>query len=279
MPYKTILVHADHSRHAATRIRIAAEIALADNAHLIGAAMSGISRFVYQDSTVGSIGPIVAEHVAMLNQRARDALDEFESIVTKIGVSSFEKRLVDDEPEAGLALQARYCDLVIVGQTDPDELSPNVISDLPEYVMLNCARPVLIVPYAGKFEQVGSNVVIAWDGSIEATRAVTQAIPLLARANKVSVALFNAVAGSAEHGEQPGADIALYLARHGVKVDVQEQHTNIDIGNALLSLAADNSNDLIVMGGYGHTRLREVLLGGVTLTVLKTMTVPVLMAH
>jgi nucleotide-binding universal stress UspA family protein len=279
MPYKTILVHADHSRHAATRIRIAAEIALADNAHLIGAAMSGISRFVYQDSTVGSIGPIVAEHVAMLNERARAALVEFEAIATRMGVASFETRLVDDEPEGGLALQARYCDLVVVGQTDPDELSPNVISDLPEYVMLNCARPVLIVPYAGKFQQVGNNVLIAWDGSIEATRAVTHAIPLLQRADNVSVVLFNAVAGSAEHGEQPGADIALYLARYGVKVDVQEQRTDIDIGNALLSLAADNNNDLIVMGGYGHTRLREVLLGGVTLTVLKTMTAPVLMAH
>jgi nucleotide-binding universal stress UspA family protein len=279
MPYKTILVHADHSRHAATRIRIAAEIALADNAHLIGAAMSGISRFVYQDSTVGSIGPIVAEHVAMLNERARAALVEFEAIATRMGVASFETRLVDDEPEGGLALQARYCDLVVVGQTDPDELSPNVISDLPEYVMLNCARPVLIVPYAGKFQQVGNNVLIAWDGSIEATRAVTHAIPLLQHAANVSVVLFNAVAGSAEHGEQPGADIALYLARYGVKVDVQEQRTDIDIGNALLSLAADNNNDLIVMGGYGHTRLREVLLGGVTLTVLKTMTAPVLMAH
>jgi nucleotide-binding universal stress UspA family protein len=279
MPYKTILVHADHSRHAATRIRIAAEIALADNAHLIGAAMSGISRFVYQDSTVGSIGPIVAEHVAMLNERARAALAEFEAIATRVGVASFETRLVDDEPEGGLALQARYCDLVVVGQTDPDELSPNVISDLPEYVMLNCARPVLIVPYAGKFQQVGNNVLIAWDGSIEATRAVTHAIPLLQRAANVTVVLFNAVAGSAEHGEQPGADIALYLARYGVKVDVQEQRTDIDIGNALLSLAADNNNDLIVMGGYGHTRLREVLLGGVTLKVLKTMTAPVLMAH
>jgi nucleotide-binding universal stress UspA family protein len=108
---------------------------------------------------------------------------------------------------------------------------------------------------------------------------VTQAIPLMQRAVNVNVALFNAVAGTAEHGEQPGADIALYLARHGVKVDVQQQHTDTDIGNALLSLAADNNNDLVVMGGYGHTRLREVLLGGVTLTVLKTMTVPVLMAH
>lgn len=279
MPYKTLLVHADHSRHAATRIRIAADIALADNAHLIGAAMSGISRFVYQDSTVGSIGPIVAEHVALLNQRAREALAEFEAIATEMKVASFEPRLVDDEPEGGLALQARYCDLVVVGQTDPDELSPNVISDLPEYVMLNCARPVLIVPYAGQFKQVGDNILIAWDGSIEATRALTQAIPLLQRAANVSVALFNAVAGTAQHGEQPGADIALYLARHGIKVDVQAQRTNIDIGNALLSLALDNNADLIVMGGYGHTRLREVLLGGATRTVLKTMTVPILMAH
>jgi nucleotide-binding universal stress UspA family protein len=291
MSYKTILVHADQSPHAAKRIRIAAELALAEDAHLIGAAMSGISRFIYRESSMGtmgsmstmgsmgSMGPVVAAHIDLLNQRASNALDEFDAIARQMGVASYERRLVDDAPEGGLALQARYCDLVVIGQTDPEERSPNMGSDLPEYVMLNGVRPLLIVPYAGQFKAIAKHVLIAWDGSLEATRAVTQAIPLLARASNVSVALFNPVPGSAEHGEQPGADIALYLARHGIKIDVIEQHTEIDIGNALLSLAADINTDLIVMGGYGHTRFREVMLGGVTRTVLKTMTAPVLIAH
>jgi nucleotide-binding universal stress UspA family protein len=279
MSYKTILVHADQSPHAAQRIRIAAEIALTNNAHLIGAAMSGISRFSYQDNMLGTIGPIVSAHIDLLNARAQNALAEFEAIVSQIGVASYEPRLLEDEPEAGLALQSRYCDLVVVGQTDPDELSPNIVSDLPEYVMLNGVRPVLIVPYAGQFTSVGKNALIAWDGSMEATRAITNAIPMLQRATNVTVAVFNPVPGSAAHGAQPGADIALYLVRHGIKIDVLEQHTEIDIGNALLSLAADLNTNLIVMGGYGHTRLREVMLGGVTRTLLKTMTAPVLMAH
>ena len=279
MSYKTILVHADHSRHAAMRIKIAGEIAIAENAHLIGAAMTGISRFVYQDSMMDYSGTIVASHIDFLNERATSALAEFETIAQKMGVQSFEKRQIDDEPEGGLSLQARYCDLVVVSQTDPDESTPGVIADLPEHVMLNCARPVLVVPYAGQFEQIGNNALVAWDGSMEATRAVTNAIPLLKRAKNVTVALFNPSMKGDAHGEQPGVDVALYLARHNIKVDVLQQHTGLDVGNALLSLAADLRSDVLVMGGYGHTRFREVLLGGVTKTMLKTMTVPVLMSH
>ena len=98
-------------------------------------------------------------------------------------------------------------------------------------------------------------------------------------ASNVSVVLFNPSSRAKVHGEQPGADIALYLARHQIKIEVVRQHTDIDVGNALLSLAADMGTDLLVMGGYGNSRFREVLLGGVTMTILKTMTIPVLMSH
>jgi nucleotide-binding universal stress UspA family protein len=279
MSYKTILVHVDQSRHAAARIKIAAEIAIAENAHLIGTAMIGISRIMYQGGAADLTGTIVAAEIDALKERATKALAEFDAIARHMGVLSYEKRLVNDEPEGGLSLQARYSDLVVIGQTDVDETCSRVISGLPEYVMLNCARPVLLVPYAGRFDRVGSNVLVAWDGSMEATRAVTNAIPLLKRAKNVSVALFNPSVQSDVHGEQPGADVALYLTRHNIKVEVLQQHTELDVGNTLLSLAADLRSDLIVMGGYGHTRFREVLLGGVTKTVLKTMTVPVLMSH
>ena len=124
-------------------------------------------------------------------------------------------------------------------------------------------------------------MVIAWDGSLEASRAVSGAIPLLRQADLVQVAVFDPEIGPAAHGEEPGADIALYLARHGVKVDVERQRTGneIDIGNAILSHVADFGADLLVMGGYGHARVREILMGGVSRTILRSMTIPVLMSH
>jgi nucleotide-binding universal stress UspA family protein len=279
MSYKTILVHVDRSKHAAARVKHAAEIALAENAHLIGAAMTGISRFIYQDSAIDISRTVVAEQIEALNESANQALAQFESIAKQLGVLSYSKRLVNDEPAGGLALQARYCDLVIVSQTDLDEPAASLEADLPEYVMLNCARPVLIIPSAGQFSHIGKNVLVAWDGSMEATRAITNAIPLLKRAKNVTVALFNPNAQIDVHGEQPGADIALFLARHNIKVEVVQKNTSVDIGNALLSTAADLQSDMIVMGGYGHTRFREVILGGVTMTVLNSMTIPVLMSH
>jgi nucleotide-binding universal stress UspA family protein len=278
MSYKTILVHADQSRHADERVRVAARLALAEGAHLVGTAMTGISRYLYQDSSIDLTRTVVAMHMDALYQRANESLAQFEAVAAAVGVPTCERRLVDDEPEGGLALQARYADLVVVSQTDPDDPPARLTPNLPEYVMLNSARPVLIVPYAGTFGVVGDNVLVGWDASIEATRAVTNAIPLLKRARQVTIAVFNPNPFDA-HGEQPGADIALYLARHGVNIEVSLQQTGIDVGNAMLSMAADRQSDLIVMGGYGHARFREMLLGGATATLLRTMTVPVLMSH
>lgn len=278
MTYKTILVHVDHSRHAAARIRIAAQIAIAENAHLIGTAMTGVSRYIYEDG-VNLSQTVIAGQIKHFYERAEKSLAEFDAIANSLGVLSFEKRLVTDEPEGGLALQARYADLVVVSQPDMDEAESGILSALPEYVMLNSVRPVLVIPYAGQFDRISDNALIAWDGSMEATRAVASAIPLLKRAKNVTVAVFNPSMQYDVHGQEPGADIALYLARHHIKVDVARQLTSLDTGNALLSLAADLRSDLIVMGGYGHSRFREVLLGGVTLTILKTMTAPVLLAH
>lgn len=278
MSYKTILVHADASRHADERIRVAARLARAEGAHLVGAAMTGISRYLYQDSGIDLARTVVAMHMDALYQRASDALARFDALAAECGVATAERRMVDDEPEGGLALQARYADLVVVSQADAQDAVARVTPGLPAYVALNSARPVLVVPWAGTFERVGEQVLAGWDASMEATRAVTGAIPLLRRARRVTIAVFNPTPFDA-HGEQPGADIALYLARHGVNVEVAMQQTGEDVGEAMLSLAADRHCDLLVMGGYGHTRLREMLLGGVTATILRSMTLPVLMAH
>ncbi len=282
MSYKTVLVHVDKDKHASERVKFAAQIAMKEEAHLIGAAPSGISRFIYQSRFIyegGGMATHLDNHLEELRKASRDSLAQFENTVKGLGVQSYETRQVDDEAGAGISLQARYSDLVVIGQTNPDESSTATLADFPEFVVMNSGRPVLIVPYVGTYESVPKRVLIAWDTSTSATRAVTAAIPMLKRAENVDVVVFNPESRGDAHGEQPGADIALYLARHRIKVNVVRQKTDIDVGNALLSIATDLGSDMIVMGGYGHSRFREILLGGVTRTVLESMTVPVLMAH
>ncbi|KIF80523.1 universal stress protein [Noviherbaspirillum autotrophicum] len=279
MPYKTVLVHVDESRHASERIKIAAAIAMAENAHLIGTAMTGASRYLAQARMLAELDPNVKAQLDFLHARAMRGLDDFDATAQKLGLTSFEKRLVDDEAGGGICLQARYADLVVIGQNDPNELSPVVMPDFPEYVVLYSGRPVLLVPYSGHFEGIGKHVLVAWDASMPATRAVTSAIPLLRRAQTVQVVVFNPYARPQAHGSVPGSDIALYLARHDVKVEVLQRQAEHEIGVALQALVSELQADLLVMGGYGHARFREILLGGVTSTVLDSMRVPVLMAH
>jgi nucleotide-binding universal stress UspA family protein len=175
-------------------------------------------------------------------------------------------------------MQARYADLVVLGQAAAAEDNEgSLLPDLPDYVLLNCGRPVLLVPRTGRFPTIGKRVMVAWNGSVEAAKAVTAALPLLRGAEQVTLTVLGNSADTL--GESPGADIALYLARHGVNVEVLRRPEAADPGKAILSLAADFNVDLLVMGAYGHSRFREMMLGGATRTILATATLPVLMAH
>jgi nucleotide-binding universal stress UspA family protein len=281
MSYKTIVVHVNESEHAIDRIRIAAGIAMQEGAHLVGAAVTAIPAEFTLSGVMGDSAAGIDIYLDFVRQRAESALAQFVVTAEQSGVASIERRITTDEAAMGISVQGRYSDLVVIGQHDPGESLPGIRSDFPEYVVLNSGRPVLIIPYAGRFEHIGKRVIIAWDASVEATRAVAGAVPLLRRADAVQVAVFNPGHGTRLHGESPGSNIAHYLARHGVKVEVSQEKTaaEMDVGNTLLSHAADYAADLIVMGGYGHSRFREILLGGVTDTMLKSMTVPTLMAH
>jgi nucleotide-binding universal stress UspA family protein len=281
MSYKTILVHADHSARSNDRAALAARIAIDQQAHLVGTAVTGFLDEFYRYSPMLMAAPIPQLAIDTLKNHAREALDQFEHTARAIGATAIESRPTDDDARQALVLQARYADLVVLGQNDPDEAATHATRDLTEYVALQGGRPVLVVPYAGTFERIDRHALVAWDGSRAATRAITDALPLLRRSGKVTLVVFNAQRQFGVHGQLPGADIALLLARHGVNVDVLRQETppGLDVGNALLSLAADLGIDLLVMGAYGHMRWREVLLGGVTHTILKSMTVPVLMSH
>ena len=178
------------------------------------------------------------------------------------------------------AVQARYVDLIVLGQLDPEDTRATVTSPRPEDIALSAGRPVLIIPYVGHFEVIGRRILVAWDASREATRAVNDAMPLLASAAGVTVLTIDPPIGRTEHGDIPGADTALHLARHGVSASVEKTVAgSVGIGDVLLSRASDLGADLLVTGAYGHSRVRELVLGGATRTVLNSMTLPVLMSH
>jgi nucleotide-binding universal stress UspA family protein len=278
--YKTILIHADASRSAGERLKAAAMLAGQQQAHLICAAMTGISRYVYRPHEQVPHDIIRPDLAQALTVGTRHMLEDFGRRAEGLGVQSCEQRLVNDDAYGGLVLQSRYADLVILSQADrEDPATGALLQDLPEFVVLNTCRPMLLVPSKGIISSIGNRVLVAWNGSPQAARAISQALPVLRNASKVVVGIVDPVIGDDDHGEEPGADIALYLARHGVHVEVMRQASEGDAGTALLDMAHSVQADLLVMGAYGHARLREIMLGGATRTVLNTMTLPVLLSH
>jgi nucleotide-binding universal stress UspA family protein len=279
MEYRTILVHVDASAHASARVRLAAAIAGSHGAHLVGAAMTGMSRFVCPEGYACKPGTVIAGYLEPLYDGANRMLDQFEAAARTAGATSVGRRLVADQPDDGLARQAPYADLVVLSQNDPDESTSDYVTSLPEYVVLNCTRPVLIVPHTGQVSHVGRSVLVAWNGSKEATAALSGAIPLMRGAGQVRIVRFGPSAQDSAKGVEPERDLVAYLARHQVHAEVLARPGVPEADDALLSLAAEFQCDLIVMGCYGHTRFRELMLGGATRMVLRSMKVPVLMAH
>jgi nucleotide-binding universal stress UspA family protein len=275
MSYKTILVHLDAGKRCSARIDIAIRLAQQEDAHLIG--LNSIAEYEPPGYVMSQIGAeiIAARKAEQASESARSEA-EFNQHTHSAGLTSVEWRSAVGDPVDQMTLHARYADLVVVGQTDPSDAG-QVPASFPERLVLAAGRPVLIVPFAGSFATLGKRIVVAWKPSREATRAVTDAIALLRKADNVHVMAMNPRAG--EYGSVPGADIGAYLSRHGVRVEVKADYSEVDVGNELLSRASDLSADLIVMGGYGHSRLKELVLGGATRTILNSKTVPVLMSH
>ena len=281
MRYKTVLVHADLSRHARQRIELAAALCAEHAAHLVGAAMTGITSAVFPHGYNVPSGTLLASYVEPMAHSARRALDEFEQIARRHGVSHESRMLCDQAPEA-LALLARFADLVVVSQDDPDEslgYAPTA-SRMPDYVVLNAGRPVLVVPHTPAAALAcPRKVLLCWNGSRQAASAMAAAVPLMQRAPHTTLAVFAPPGTSDCAGDQELADALAFLQRHAVHADVLVREPQRDTGRALLALAAGRGSDLVVMGCYGHSRFQQLLLGGTTGTVLRDADMPVLMAR
>lgn len=275
MPLKDILVFVDDSSQAPATVAAACALAVTHDAHLTGLAVDrppeipGFAAIEIPASALEIIEKQRKEAVA----RAREM---FEKATKAAGITDRSGWTVArGQPVEALALRSRYADLVIVGQANPANQRA-ASEDLVDDLLLVCGRPVLVIPYIGAHKKLGSKVVVAWNASREAARAVADAMPILEEATSVEVF---AVEPNGM-GDAPGADIAAHLARHGINATASKTSgLDIDVGDVLLNEVADNGADLIVMGGYGHSRMRELVLGGATRHILAHMTVPVLLSH
>ncbi|PHV11444.1 universal stress protein [Chitinimonas sp. BJB300] len=279
MSYKSVLVLVDSGPRAAKRVNFALKFA-----HQHGARLTGL--YVADHPSV--ISSISGNHVPEVYEILQCSLEEdavkaralFEHEAKQVDGVQTEWRQHMGSAISTACVNARYHDLTILGQDDHKYLGRNTPSGLPEAIALGSGKPVLVLPYAGEFDLPRHHALIGWDAGREATRAVADALPLLACMQKVTVMIVNPQISEHGHGEVVGADIALFLARHAINVDVKrEPGLNRDVGDTLLSSAADMNVDLIVMGLYGHSRLLEMVLGGASRTILQTMTVPVLLSH
>jgi nucleotide-binding universal stress UspA family protein len=279
MDYKTILVHLDAGPRRTERLELALALADRHDAHLVGLfALSAASMPSYIGTDASAMLKVAQERRRV--DAAAEAETQFRAAAARYGAVKAEWRVSSADAAAAVRLNARYSDLVVAGQREAGtEERTGIATDFVEEVILSCGRPVLLVPYAGRFREPGKTALVAWNASTEAARAVADALPLLKHAERVEVVVFED-RSAADHGENPGADAALYLARHGVKSTMSHYGlVDLDVGSQILNRASDISVDFIVMGAYGHSRLRELVLGGVTRTLLESMTVPVLMSR
>jgi nucleotide-binding universal stress UspA family protein len=275
MSYKTILVHCDPSPKLPQRLEVAVELAQRFGAYLVGVHVQAPIDIPAFSAGVVPTFDLHEAYEASANAERDAARDAF---VDATKGRRTEWRLAKGYHEDELVIQARYADLLILGQTEPN-VETRTPDDLPEMVAISSGRATLIVPHIGIRARPGKSIMLCWNASRESARAAAEALPFLMSADKVVVLIVDTKSIGSGHGPEPGADVAAWLVRHGVNVTVVREAADPNVGELMLSHAATHDIDLIVMGLYGHSRLREVILGGASRTMLSSMTVPVLVAH
>jgi nucleotide-binding universal stress UspA family protein len=280
MTYRSLLVHLDQSPLCAARTEIALRLARDLHCHLVGVAPTGLVDLPIPAEAATSFGDLASLAWDMLRDQAEQTTQRFRDACHAAGLASFEAVIDEAAKVPSLVRHAHCSDLSVLTQADPGAPGHGAARDLVEQVVLYSARPTLIVPYAGRFDSVGTHVMVAWDDSREAARAVSDALPLLRLARRVQVISWNETAGGDHPPMRPRLEaLQQWLLWQGVPADVRTETTEIGIAEAMLSRAADWSADLIVMGAYGHARWSERVLGGATRGLLASMTLPVLMSH
>lgn len=275
--YKTILVHAGPPLDAGVA-RVAARMASAFDARLVGVACSGI-ELLLAPGLVETGSETIARHLMDRIDAASSALVDLQELAREDGVILVETRRANGRAEKALMEQALFADLAVVGQGMGLRSWRNAWRTLPEQLLRNAPRPVLVVPDGFSGQSCGERVVIAWDGSAAVARAVFAALPLLQQADVIEAVTYATDDGFNVPGKMDS--LSAYLATHGVfaRTRFLRARRNVDIGEALLGHVQSCGADLLVLGAYGHSRLRELALGSASARVMRQLRVPAFFAH
>ena len=279
METRDILVVIENAAVVPQRIALAAALATRFGARLAGFFASGYPIMAsYGD--VSGWSQLVDAYMEAQRREAAAAGAAFREALNRDKLQGEWIFREADETGSAIAEAALY-DLVVIGQPNPDAGLSGAIGLRPEEIVLSCGRPVLVVPYAGTFPDIGRRVLVAWNGSRESTRALHDAMSLMADAEAVTVIEIDPPAPGVAAPAASAAQVAAALVRRGIAAKPETETTSGDISveDLLLSRANDLDADLLVMGAYGHSRMREFVLGGVSRSIFRHMTLPVLMAH
>ena len=261
---RSVLLHIDASARSAVRLRVARELAVTHDAVVTAmfATYPCLIPMPYAFSDGFAPALMMQEQDSVLRARAR-------ALFEHAGKDMCWAEALDSPPVRAFVGEALYADLLVLGQNDP--IADSVPGDFVESVLIGSGKPALVIPHIGETGSIGRRVLIAWKPSPEAARALTAALPLLPTADAVHLVTAEA---------EPAGAIERYLRRHDIDA---EFHTTTakpaEAGARLLALAGDIGADLLVMGCYGHSRARELVLGGASRAVLQGMRLPVLMSH
>jgi nucleotide-binding universal stress UspA family protein len=278
MAGEDILVVIGSAASVARRITPAAAIARRFSARLTGLYATGLPASTAYGNVSGW-RQIAAAYIAAQRAEATRAEMAFRQELARCQLAG-DWLYREADLTRGIADAARLYDLVVLGQADPAAEGDRLAALRPEEIVLDCGRPVLLVPLAGAFADIGRHALVAWNGGREATRALHDAMPLLRVAEAVTVIEIDRTASEAGETGLAAADIVAFLKRRGIKARSESAVSgDVSVPDLLLSRAADLAADVIVMGAYGRSRLSEYMLGGVSRSVFQRMTVPVLMAH
>ncbi|MAZ01995.1 MAG: hypothetical protein CMN56_02545 [Sneathiella sp.] len=274
MSIKTVLLHLNNDQQLDARIETALGLAVEHDAHLIG--LYTIAQVTVPTSFMGYVPPEFIEQSRKTEEEnAAASKSKLESLAAKVD------KQVEVIVEEGYAPDiinhhALAADIVVVGQGDPDEENNTQSRYIAEEIVVSSPRPVLIIPAAGNYRNFGKHVMVGWNNTRESSRALHEALPFLKLAEKVTLLSVNA----AEDEEDETKHILAHLERHGIKAEYKSgRWPDLSVGDAILDALVDYSADMLVMGAYGHSRLREMILGGATKNILEHMTAPVLFAH
>jgi nucleotide-binding universal stress UspA family protein len=281
MTLKNIGVFVDATPEGEQRIDYAATLAHQCGAHLAGIHVVSAVRPEYRSDyyVIGekAIRALLIERKAADEAATSNVRRRFEAISAKRDLSAEFRVIRRGGPDEDLTLSSLHSDLVVIGQRELQELKGYAS---PEKLLLSSGAPILVIPSGWKSGSIGNKILVGWNASREARRAVADALPFLVAASSVTLLVVDSEQRAGRHGEEPGADIALYLARHGAHVEVEQVLSqSARVADIILSCAAEHGVDLIVIGAYGHARPVEMMFGGVTRTLLKEALVPILISR